>query len=205
MEHCFLGSNVIIIIVIVFHISWSLTIDNQLMKPYLSISVPSPFLLFSSLPLSSSSLSKNRPPKPNRNRLLLRIIRQRRFSQLPPDSTLLVPAKRQRMMQHVILIDPHGTCLQRVRHSNRGVQIFSVNRGGKAVGGDVAETDGVGFVFKFRNGAHRAEDFFFHDFHVFAYVAENGGLDEVACVPVTGAAGFDGGAFFFAGVDVAIV
>lgn len=106
------------------------------------------------------------------------------------------------MMQHIILIDPHRARLERIGNPNGGVQVFGVHGGGEAVGGHVAEADGVGFVFEFGNGADGAEDFFFHDLHVFAYVAEDGGLDEVALVAVAFAADFDFGAFFFAGVDV---
>lgn len=41
-----------------------------------------------------------------------------------------------------------------------------------------------------------------HDLHVFADVGEDGGLDEIALFAVALAAGFDLGAFLFAGVDV---
>lgn len=43
-----------------------------------------------------------------------------------------------------------------------------------------------------------------HDLHVFRYVAEDGGLDEVAFGAVAFAAGFDLGAGFFAFFDVAV-
>ena len=66
---------------------------------------------------------------------------------------------------------------------------------GKAVSSDVPETDGVGLVFEFRDAADGAEDLFAHDFHVFADVAEDGGLDEVAGGAVAGAADFDFCAF----------
>ena len=107
------------------------------------------------------------------------------------------------MMQHVVLIDPDGTRPQRVADFNGGVDVGSVDRGGEAVGGDVAEADGVGLVLELGDGADGAEDLFLHDLHVFGDVAEDGGLDEVAFFAVAFAAGFDFGTCFFAGVDVA--
>ena len=108
------------------------------------------------------------------------------------------------MMQHIILVDPDRTRLQRITHPNRRIQITRVHGGGKAVGGDVAETDGVGLVFELRDAADGAEDLLAHDLHVFADVAEDGGFDEVARGAVAGAADFDFCAFFFAGVDVSV-
>lgn len=109
------------------------------------------------------------------------------------------------MMQHVILIDPDGARPQRVTDPDGGIEVRGMHRGGETVGGDVAQADGVGLVLELGNRADRAEDFFLHDLHVFGDVAEDGGLDEVAFFAVALAAGFDFGAFFFAGVDVAAV
>lgn len=75
--------------------------------------------------------------------------------------------------------------------------------GGETVGGAVSETDGVFFGLELSDGANGAEDFFLHDLHVFADVGEDGGLNEVTFFAVTAAAGFDLGALFFAGVNVA--
>ena len=107
------------------------------------------------------------------------------------------------MVQHIVLIDPNRARPQRIADPDRGVDARGMDRGGETVGGDVTEADGLGFVFEFRNRADGAEDFFLHDFHVRGDVAEDGGLDEVAFFAVAFAAGFDFGAFFFAGVDVA--
>ena len=106
-------------------------------------------------------------------------------------------------MQHIILINPHGPRLQRTTNPQRRIQILGVHCGGEAVGGLVADADGVVFGLEFGNGADGAEDFFLHDLHVFADVGEDGGLDEVAFFAVAFAADFDLGAVFFAGVDVA--
>ena len=75
--------------------------------------------------------------------------------------------------------------------------------GSKAVGGVVANADGLGLVLELGDGADRAEDLFLHDLHVFGHVGEDGGLDEVALVAVALAADLDFGAFFLAMVDVA--
>lgn len=107
------------------------------------------------------------------------------------------------MMQHVILVHPDGARPERVADADGGVEVAGVDGGGEAVGGGVADADGVRLGRELGDGAHGAEDLFLHDLHVFGHVAEDGGLDEVALVAVARAAGFDGGAFFFAGVDVA--
>ena len=106
-------------------------------------------------------------------------------------------------MQHIILIDPNSPRLQRITDSNRASQITRVHCGCETVGCGVADADGIVFGFEFGDGADGAEDFFLHYLHVFAYVGEDGGLDEVAFVAVAFAADFYFGAFFFAGVDVA--
>ena len=106
-------------------------------------------------------------------------------------------------MQHIILIHPHGPRLERIADPNRRIQIIRVHGGREAVGARVADADGVLFGLEFRDAAHGPEDLFLHDLHVFGDVAEDGGLDEVAFFAVALAAGFDLGAFFFAGVDVA--
>ena len=107
-------------------------------------------------------------------------------------------------MQHIILIHPHGARPQRITNSNRTTQIIRMHRGGQTVRRRVADADGIFFGFELRDGADGAEDLFLHDLHVFADVGEDGGLDEVTFFAVAFAADFDLGAFFFAGVDVAV-
>lgn len=106
------------------------------------------------------------------------------------------------MVQHVVLIHPYRAGLERVGDTNRRVEILGVHSRGEAVGGDVAEADGVSFIFEFGDGTDGTEDFLFHDLHVFADVGEDGWLDEVALVAVPFAADFDLGAFLFASVNV---
>ena len=108
------------------------------------------------------------------------------------------------MMQHIILIDPDRTRAQRVADADRRVEVGGVDGGREAVGGGVADADGVGFGLELGDGADGAEDFFLHDLHVFRDAGEDGRFDEVALVAVAAAADFDLGAFFFAVVDVAV-
>ena len=108
-------------------------------------------------------------------------------------------------MQDIILIDPNRARPQRITDTDRGVEVGGVDRGGETVGGGIPHANGVGFVFELGDRADGAEDFFLHYLHVFADVAEDGGLDEVAFFADSLAADFDFRAFFFAAVDVAII
>ena len=105
-------------------------------------------------------------------------------------------------MKHVVLIYPDCPSLQAVGDSDRRVQIGGVNGGREAVGGGIADLDGILFCLEFRNGAHGPENFFLDNFHVVTDVGEDGGFDEVANVAVTFTADFDLGSCFFAGVNV---
>lgn len=108
------------------------------------------------------------------------------------------------MVQHVILIDPDRARPQRTTDADRRVQVAGVHGRGQTVGGGVAELDGFLLGGEFADGADGAEDLFLHDLHLRGYVAEDGGLDEVALVAVALAADLDFGALFLAGVDVAV-
>ena len=107
-------------------------------------------------------------------------------------------------MQHVVLVDPDGTSSQSIADTDGSVQVRSVDGGGKTVGGGITKPDSIFLVLEFGNGADGAEDLFLHDLHVFADAGEDGGLDEVAFLSVTLAAGFDLGAFFLASIDVSV-
>ena len=109
------------------------------------------------------------------------------------------------MMQHIILIDPNRARLQPITDFNRRIQIRGMDCSGESIGGFIADADGVVEIGEAGDGADRAEDFVLHDFHGGRDVAEDGGLDEVAGAGGAAAfsAGFDGGAFGFAGGDVA--
>ena len=107
------------------------------------------------------------------------------------------------MMQHIILINPHGTSSQRITNTNRGIEVIGVDSAGETIGGGVAETDSVFLGLEFGDGADGAEYLFLHYLHVFTHIGEDGRLDEVAFFAVALAADFDFGAFFFASVNVA--
>lgn len=155
-------------------------------------------------PPTNPKTLKHRARKPNRHRFSLGVIRQRRLAQLAPDAALLVAAKGQRVLQHIVLVDPDGAGAEGGGDADGGVEVLGVDGGGEAVGGDITEADGVGLVGELGDGADRAEDLLLHDLHVFAHVGKDGRLDEVAFFAVAFAADFDLGAGFFAGVDVAV-
>jgi hypothetical protein len=108
------------------------------------------------------------------------------------------------MMQQIIRVNPNSTRLQRIAHSNSGIQVLGMHSGGKTIGSAIANADGIFFGLEFRNGADGTEDLFLHDLHIFADVGEDGGFDEVAFVAFALAADFDFGAGFFAFFDVAV-
>lgn len=140
--------------------------------------------------------------KTDRDRLRLAIIRQRGLTKLSPDAALLVAAERERVMQHVVLVDPNGAGPQGVADADGGVEAGGVDGAGEAVGGRVAETDGVFFRLEFGDRADGTEDFFLHYLHVFRDAGEDGRLDEVALFAVALAADFHFRALFPAGVNV---
>ena len=146
---------------------------------------------------------KNRIRQPNRHRLILRIIRQRRLAQLASNARLLVPTKWQLPMQHIVLVHPHRARLERICHPNGLVEVLRVYARGKAVCGRVAGLDDFLLGLKLLDRADRAEDLFFDDGHVITDAGEDGRLNEVALLAMALAADFDLGAGFFALVDVA--
>ncbi len=107
------------------------------------------------------------------------------------------------MMQHIVLIHPHGTRPQSIADPDSGVQIARVHSRGQTIGGRIADTDGIVLGLELGNGADGAEDLLLHDLHVFADVGEDGGFNEVALLAVASAADFNFRAFLLAVVDVA--
>ena len=105
-------------------------------------------------------------------------------------------------MQHVVLVHPDGSGLERVADSDGRVEAGRMDGGGETVGGGVAEADGVVFGLEFGDGADGTKDFFLHYLHVFGDAGEDGRLDEVAFFAVALAADFHFGALFSAGIDV---
>lgn len=140
--------------------------------------------------------------KTNRHRLRLAVIRQRRLAQLAPDAALLVAAKGQGVVQHVVLVHPDGPRPQGVADPDGGVEARGVDGGGEAVGGGVAEADGVVFRLELGDGADGAEDLFLHNLHVFRDAGEDGRLDEVALFAVALPADLDFGALLLTRIDI---
>jgi hypothetical protein len=141
--------------------------------------------------------------QPDRHRLRLRVVGQRRLAQLTSDTRLLEAAEWQLVVEHVVAVDPHGTGLERVADPDGRVDVLGVHGGGQTIGGAVADLDGVLLRLEFGDRADGAEDFLLHDLHVFADVGEDGGLDEVALVTLALATDFHLGALLFAVVYVA--
>ena len=107
------------------------------------------------------------------------------------------------MVQSVIGVDPDGSSLKRVRDLDGGVEVLGMHGGREAVGGRVADLDGLLLRLEFADGADGAEDLLLHNLHVLGDVGEDGGLDEVTLVALAIAADLDLGACVFAGFDVA--
>jgi hypothetical protein len=106
------------------------------------------------------------------------------------------------VVQGVVGVDPDGTRLEGVGDLDGGVEVLGVQGGGEAVGGGVAELDGLLLGLELGDRADRAEDLLLHDLHVFCDVGEDGGLDEVALVTLALAASLDGGTGVLACLDV---
>ena len=94
----------------------------------------------------------------------------------------------------VVGVNPHGAGLERVRDLDGGVEVLGVHGGGEAIGGGVADADGLLLGLELGDGADGAEDLFLHDLHVLGDVGEDGWLDEVALVALAVATDLDLGA-----------
>jgi hypothetical protein len=112
-------------------------------------------------------------------------------------------SKWQRPVKSVVGVDPDSARTERVSDLNSSGEVGSVDRGGKTVGSVVTDLDDVGLGLELGDCADRAEDLFLLDLHVFGYVGEDCGFDEVTLVTLAVAAGFDGCAGLLALLDVA--
>ncbi len=138
-------------------------LDTQVHKRHQDDRIRGKFILHP----SHHRLTEQSITETDRHRLRLAVIRQRGLAQLSPDAALLVAAKRQRVMQHVVLVHPDGAGPQGVTDPDGGVEAGRVDGGGETVGRGVAEADGVVFVFELGDGADGAEDLLLHYLHVF--------------------------------------
>ena len=105
-------------------------------------------------------------------------------------------------VKSVVCVDPNGTSLEGVGDLDGGVEVLGVDGGGEAVGGRVAELDGILLGLELGDRADGAEDLLFHDLHVLCNVGEDRGLDEVALVTLALAASLNGGTGVLASLDV---
>jgi len=141
--------------------------------------------------------------QPDRHRLRLRVVGQRRLAQFTSDTRLLEATEWKLVVEHVVAVDPYRPGLERVADADGRVDVLRVYGGGKTIGGAVTELDGVLLGLEFGDRADGAEDLLLHDLHVFADVGEDGGFDEVALVTFALATNFNLGALLLAVVDVA--
>ena len=106
------------------------------------------------------------------------------------------------MVQHVVLVHPHGSGPQGIADSDGRVQVGCVDSGGKTISCGVAETDGVIFSLEFGDRANGTEDLFLHYLHVFRDAGEDGRLDKVPLFAVALATDFDFGALFLTSINI---
>src|SRR3984885_911353 len=147
-------------------------------------------------------LTKESSAESDSHRLDLSIVGQRILAKLSSNTRLLKATEWHLVAEHVVVVDPDGTCLQLVSHSDGGVKVLSMNGGGKTVGGLVASLDNFILSLELANRAHGAEDLLLHDLHILADAGENGWLDEVALVALALTTGLDLGAGLLPALDV---
>ena len=116
------------------------------------------------------------------DRFGLRVIVQNIVAHLAAPSGLFVSAEGQRRVEDVVAVDPHRAGAQQLGSAVGLADVARPDGGSQAVFAVVgARHNFLGIVERHRRH-HRPEDFFPHDFHVFASVHENGGLDEISFV-----------------------
>ena len=97
-------------------------------------------------------------------------------------------------VKSVVGVDPDSTRTESISNLNGGGEVSSVDSGGQAVGGVVADLDDVRLSLELGDCADGAKDLFLLDLHVLGHVGEDGRLDEVALVALALATGLDRGA-----------
>lgn len=133
---------------------------------------------------------------------MLRVVGQSLLTQLAPDTTLSITTEWQLVRKQVVAVDPDGTGTEGVGDPDRGVEILGVDSRGKTINGVVGHLEDLLLGVELGDSADGAEDLFLHDLHLGADVGEDGGLDEVALVTVTGTTSLDCSALALAGLNV---
>src|SRR6266446_4763111 len=137
------------------------------------------------------------------DRLGLSVQTQGVVPHLAPPSGLFVSAEGQRRVENVVAVDPHGARAQMFRGAVGFADVARPDGGSQAVFAVVgARQNFLGVVERHRR-YHGHEDFFPHDFHVFARVHENSGLHEVSFVAFSVTPRKSSGAFREARLKVA--
>ncbi len=152
---------------------------------------------------SSGCLTEKSTTKSDTDGLDLCIVGQSVLAELATKTGLLEATEGHLVAEHVVVVDPDGTGLERVGHTKGRVEILGVNGSGKTIGGLVTSLDNLIFGLELADGADRSEDLLLHNLHIWADIGEDGGLNEVALVTVTLTTMLDLGASLLAGLDVA--
>ena len=175
---------------------------GEILSDYLAIIHLLVFDTISSKKSLLQRLAKESSAESDSHRLDLSIVGQRILAKLSSNPRLLKAAKWHLVAEHVVVVDPDGTRLQLVSHSDGGVKVCGMNGGGKTVGGLVASLDNFILSLELADRAHGAENLLLHDLHILANARENGWLDEVALVALALTTGLDLGAGLLPALDV---
>merc|ERR1712232_1207403 len=99
------------------------------------------------------SLTKQSIAETDADSLRLSVVSQSVLAQLAADTGLLVAAEGQ-LVEGVVGVDPDGAGAERARALDGGVEVLGVHGGGEAVGGVVAELDGLLLGLELSDRAH---------------------------------------------------
>jgi hypothetical protein len=149
-----------------------------------------------------SGLTEESIAETDGHRLGLCVVGERSLSEFSANAGLLVATEGHLLVEHVVLVDPDGTRLERVGHADGGVEVGGVHTRGETVGGVVADGDDLLLGLELGDGADGAEDLLLHDLHVLSDVGEDRGLDEVTLLAVAATTGLDLGTSLLALLNV---
>src|SRR5580692_198325 len=110
--------------------------------------------------------------------LLLLVFLQARGAELTADAGLAETAPLGLRQVRVVVVDPHRAVAQRAGHPFGLARVGGPHRAGQAVGGVVAEPDGLLLGAEPLDRHHRAEHLILHDRHVAAAPGEHCGPQE---------------------------